>query len=418
MRSPAIELAGKPTRAALSARVEPAAGLVASGRYGRCPASRQAGTATRPATSTSVATVPSAMPARCIENPGSGSARRASPMGMSGDASAAIPAPASAPAVPTRAIGSIAAASSWPRDAPSTRTVSWPLAASDSSLARLWPTTTSVATAARAANSTRATAWTRAPPYQPGEVGPGDDEDLGVAARQPPGRGSEGGHVGLPPLQADARRGREVGDPVPVGPVEGRRQGDEPLGVLGADGHVVGEPLDRGHPQGQGRAGRDGLLAGQQRSDLLGGGRPEPQRPTRPQPPAAGQGLADADLVRPVGVRAAPGDDQGAVDGPADPAVDTDHADEPGAPPVLPWVAGHRRGEQGDALQAELGHLREPPHAVQEAWVVEAPDLDLDVVGQGRLQQAGVGGVGAAGADGGGHDGAGGHPDQQGQPQQ
>ena len=140
--------------------------------------------------------------------------------------------------------------------------------------------------------------------------------------------------------------------------------------------------------------------------------------PPGPQPPAAGQGLADADLVGPVGVRTAPGDDQRTVDGPADAAVDAHLAEEPGAPGVLARVAGHGRGEQDDALQPQLGHLREPPQAVEEARVVDAPDLDLDVVGQGRLQQAGVGGVGAAGADGGGHDGAGGHPDQQGQPQQ
>ena len=75
-------------------------------------------------------------------------------------------------------------------------------------------------------------------------------------------------------------------------------------------------------------------------------------------------------------------------------------------------------GQQGDALEPHVSDLRKALEAVDEARVVEASDHDLDVLGPGGLEQAGIGGIGTAAADRGSHYGPGGHADQEGESQQ
>ena len=350
--------------------------------------------------------------------PGSGSARRASPMGVSGEATTASPAPASPPARPTRPTGSITAAKCRERDMPSARSVSPSPVASNSSRAMIWPIITREASAASMAKSPRATDSARVacPTLAASSSWVSGLTSLAWLASRRAAAPNAAKSASAPP-QAHVRLCREMGDLALMGPVERRGQEQRALHVLVDGGDVVGEAPDRHHLEGERQPRRGHHLAGQGLLGLLPRQRPQPDGVAGPHPPAAGQRLAQHDLLRPPRVGAPPGQDQRPVDGPAEAPVGAhQRGDVGGGWPG--WT--HVRDQEGDAGQPQVGHLRQPPQPVDVARVLVgvAADAHVDVLGQGGLQQARVGGFGAAGTDGGGHHRPGSHADEQGQAEQ
>ena len=128
---------------------------------GRAPACRHAVTATRAASSTTIAAAPAASTPAFTLTPGCGSASRAGPIGVSGDTAMAIATAPRAPATAATAASAMLAANSWPRVMPSAARVPLSWAAVGSVLAATWPTMSSAVSASASANSARATACGR-----------------------------------------------------------------------------------------------------------------------------------------------------------------------------------------------------------------------------------------------------------------
>ena len=157
-RTPVTAASGAPTRDSPSA----SSGRRTDGSAaGRAPACRHAGTATRAASSTTMAAAPAArMPAFTL-TPGCGSASRAGPIGVSGEAATAIATAPRAPATAAAAVSATLAVNSWRRVMPSAARVPLSCAAVCSVLAATWPTMSSAVSARASANSARAIACGR-----------------------------------------------------------------------------------------------------------------------------------------------------------------------------------------------------------------------------------------------------------------
>jgi hypothetical protein len=74
--------------------------------------------------------------------------------------------------------------------------------------------------------------------------------------------------------------------------------------------------------------------------------------------------------VRAGWIGSATGQEQRAIDRPAQAAVGAHLGDETGARPVLARLARHGRGEQGNTLQPKVGDLGKAPKAVIEVRIV------------------------------------------------
>jgi len=133
----------------------------ATSAAGRAPASRHAVTATRAASSTTIAAAPAASTPAFTLTPGLGSASRAGPIGVSGDTAIAIATAASAPATVAAAVSAMLAANSWRRVMPRAASVPLSWAAPCTVRAVAWPMMSSVVSASARANSARATACGR-----------------------------------------------------------------------------------------------------------------------------------------------------------------------------------------------------------------------------------------------------------------
>ena len=160
-RTPVAAGSGTPasdSRSASSGRRRDGAATSAAGR---APASRHAVTATRAVSSTTIAAAPAArMPAFTL-TPGSGSASRAAPIGVSGEAAMAIATAPRAPATVAAAVSAMLAANSWRRVMPSAASVPLSWAAVSIVLAATWPMMSSAVSARASANSARAIACGR-----------------------------------------------------------------------------------------------------------------------------------------------------------------------------------------------------------------------------------------------------------------
>ena len=105
-----------------------------------------------------MATKPAPRMARLTSIPGLGSASRADPIGISGDAAMATATAITAPATVTAATRTMDRATSRPRVMPRTRRIGNSAASMISWRLSSWPTTASMMSAARAANTASATA--------------------------------------------------------------------------------------------------------------------------------------------------------------------------------------------------------------------------------------------------------------------
>ena len=108
-----------------------------------------------------IAAKPAASTAAFTLTPGSGSASRAGPIGISGEAAMATPHATAAPAAAAKPTSTRPAASSWPRVIPSAASVRLSWAAASISRDATCPTTSSPVTARTSANTTSATACGR-----------------------------------------------------------------------------------------------------------------------------------------------------------------------------------------------------------------------------------------------------------------
>ena len=171
-------------------------------------------------------------------------------------------------------------------------------------------------------------------------------------------------------------------------------------------------PLDRGHAEA--RAGPAGTTSSPASSDrTCRTAAAQDQASTRPQP----QRRARDSLMPTSSARSGSGRRPATTSGRL-----TVRPTRPSTPIMLmSRVPEYSRGSPGMA-GASRATLSSPssrtcgtaPRSMKPGSS-KPPTSTSTLVGPGRLQQAGVGGVGAAGADGGGH-GAGGHPDQQASP--
>jgi hypothetical protein len=159
-RTPVAAVTGAPARARRSANraLREDSAAAASAAAGRAPACRHAVTATRASSSATIAAAPAASTPVFTLTPGCGSASRAAPIGVSGDAAIAIATAPMAPARAATATSRALAANSWRRVMPSAARV--PLSAAVASTIRtaVWPTMSSAVSARASANSARVTA--------------------------------------------------------------------------------------------------------------------------------------------------------------------------------------------------------------------------------------------------------------------
>ena len=131
---------------------------VSEAAAGHALASRQAGQAAQPTRSPRMATGPAASTSQSVLIPGDGSARRAAPTGVSGDAATATAAARTAPAADAMATSSSPAAVSWPRVIPRTASTRYPELASSSSRPATCVTISSAVHASTSAKIASATA--------------------------------------------------------------------------------------------------------------------------------------------------------------------------------------------------------------------------------------------------------------------
>ena len=160
-RTPVTAASGAPARDSRSASSGRRRDGSATSAAGRAPACRHAVTATRAASSTTIAAAPAASTPAFTLTPGSGSASRAGPIGVSGEAAIAIATAPRAPATVAAAVSAMLAANSWRRVMPSAARVPLSWAAVSSVLAATWPTMSSAVSARASANSARAIACGR-----------------------------------------------------------------------------------------------------------------------------------------------------------------------------------------------------------------------------------------------------------------
>ena len=124
-RTPVTAASGAPAHDSRSASRGRRRDGSATSAAGRAPACRHAVTATRAASSTTIAAAPAASTPAFTLMPGSGSASRAGPIGVSGDTAMAIATAPRAPATVAAAVSAMLAANSWRRVMP--RAASVPL---------------------------------------------------------------------------------------------------------------------------------------------------------------------------------------------------------------------------------------------------------------------------------------------------
>jgi len=160
-RTPVTAASGAPARDSRSASRGRRCGGSMTSAAGRAPACRHAVTATRAASSTTIAAAPAASTPAFTLTPGCGSASRAGPIGVSGDAAMAITTAPMAPPTVAAAISAMLAANSWRRVMPSAARVPLSWAAAASVRTATWPTMSSAVSASASANSARATACGR-----------------------------------------------------------------------------------------------------------------------------------------------------------------------------------------------------------------------------------------------------------------
>jgi hypothetical protein len=134
-----------------------------------CRTTRQAAGASTASGSSAMTAKPALSRATLTSTPGSGSASRAEPIGMSGEATIAIATATAAPATVTSASLAMASASRLPLVMPTARRIGNSAESSASCLASSWPRTASEISPASPANIARATAcglmarWVAAP---------------------------------------------------------------------------------------------------------------------------------------------------------------------------------------------------------------------------------------------------------------
>ena len=160
-RTPVTALSGAPALASRSASRPRCRDGSAASAAGRAPARRHAVTATRATSSITIAAAPAASTPALTLTPGCGSASRAGPMGVSGDAAIAIATAPIAPAIVAAAVSAMLAANSWRRVMPRAASVPLSWVAASKMRAATWPTTSSAVSASASANSARATACGR-----------------------------------------------------------------------------------------------------------------------------------------------------------------------------------------------------------------------------------------------------------------
>ena len=181
-------------------------GVAVGGAAGHALASRQAGQAAQPTRSPTMATGPAVSTSQSVLIPGDGSASRAAPTGISGDAATAAAAARTAPAAVATATSSSPAAVSWPRVIPRAASTRCPeLASSSSRLAACVTISSAVntSTSAKIASATtsgcidRSTAAYSAPssdgmiwPWVLGNRRPSACASLPTVAALAPGRSS------------------------------------------------------------------------------------------------------------------------------------------------------------------------------------------------------------------------------------
>ena len=154
-RAPVVTVTGAPALASDAASRErlPARHGALPGPAARADARRQAGHAVHASSSTTMATAPAVSTVPATLTPGSGSARRASPIGISGDAATATATAATAPTAPATPTSTRPAAVSWALVIPSAARVGWSAAAAASWRTAACPTISSIVTARTSAKS-------------------------------------------------------------------------------------------------------------------------------------------------------------------------------------------------------------------------------------------------------------------------
>ena len=159
-RAPVVTVTGAPALASDPASREwpPGRDGASPGPAARADARCQAGHAVQASSTTTIATAPVASTIPATLMPGSGSARRASPIGISGDAATATATAATAPAAPAVPTSTRPAAVSWALVIPSAASVGMAAAAAPSWRTAACPTISSVVTARTSAKSASAIA--------------------------------------------------------------------------------------------------------------------------------------------------------------------------------------------------------------------------------------------------------------------
>ena len=141
-------------------RAGPTGSATPSGPRAR-PAARHASGTSTASGSTAMATRPAPRMARLTSMPGAGSASRAGPIGISGEAAMATPTATTAPATVTAASRASDSAARLPRVMPRARRIGNSVESRTSWRASSWPITASAISPARAANTASATACGR-----------------------------------------------------------------------------------------------------------------------------------------------------------------------------------------------------------------------------------------------------------------
>ena len=154
-RAPVVTVTGAPALASDSASREwrPGRDGALPGPAIRADARRQAGHAAHTSSSTTIATAPVASTVPATLMPGSGSARLAIPIGISGDAATATATAATAPVAPAVPTSTRPAAVSWALVIPSAARVGWSAAAAASWRTAACPMISSIVTASTSAKS-------------------------------------------------------------------------------------------------------------------------------------------------------------------------------------------------------------------------------------------------------------------------
>ena len=162
-RAPVAAVTGTPAPASHATTPDGRPAVLARAAAAALPADPacHAAHAARATSSAAIAAAPRPSTATSALTPGPGSARRAGPIGVSGDAATATATAMTAAAAAAAPTSTSPAAVSWARVMPSAASVALSDEAASSRRVATCPTTNTAVTASTSANSARATAWGR-----------------------------------------------------------------------------------------------------------------------------------------------------------------------------------------------------------------------------------------------------------------